>query len=146
MNKDEKAIGYFRNKFNCAQSTFTVFGQDYGLSENDCLKVSCGFGAGMGRQQLTCGAVTGAMMALGMRFGKALNDPEENKSETYNKTRQLFNEFAKINGSTSCRQLLNGLDMNDPDDLEIIKKLGLFQTSCEKYVGDAVRIAEKLIG
>ena len=79
MKKSEKAVEYFRNKFNCSQSVFTVFSPDYSFSENDSLKVSCAFGGGMGRQQLTCGAVTGALMAIGLKYGKGINDAEEMK-------------------------------------------------------------------
>jgi len=143
MNKSEKAIEYFRSKFNCSQSVFTVFGTEHGLSENDCLKTSCAFGGGMGRQQLICGAVTGALMALGVKYGKAMGDPDENKQLTYEKTREFFNEFIRLNGSTSCRELLKGLDMNDPDDHRKIIEQGLFDTLCEKYVTDSVRIVEE---
>jgi len=145
MTKEKKAIDYFRNKYNCAQSVITVFGNEFGLSENDCLKVSCAFGGGMGRQQHTCGALTGALMVLGLRYGKALNDPEEKKSFTYSKARELFSEFKKLHGSTICRDLLNGLNMNDPDDNRKIKELKLFDIQCEKYVADAVKISEKLM-
>ena len=144
MNKSEKAIEYFRSKFNCSQSVFTVFGTEHGLSENDCLKTSCAFGGGMGRQQLICGAVTGALMALGVKYGKAMGDPDENKQLTYEKTREFFNEFIRLNGSTSCRELLKGLDMNDPDDHRKIIEQGLFDTLCEKYVTDSVRIVEEI--
>jgi len=145
MKKSEKAVEYFRNKFNCSQSVFVVFAADKGISENDSLKVACAFGGGMGRQQLTCGAVTGALMAIGMKYGKALNDPEENKQLTYAKTREFFEEFNKIHGSTNCRDLLNGLDMNNPEDHKKITDLKLFDIKCERYVSDAVKITEKLI-
>jgi len=145
MKKSEKAVEYFRNKFNCSQSVFAVFASDSGITENDSLKVACAFGGGMGRQQFTCGAVTGAMMAIGMKYGKALNDPEENKQLTYTKTREFFEEFKKIHGSVCCKDLLYGLDMNDPDDHRKIMDQNLFEMKCEKYVADAVLITEKLI-
>jgi C_GCAxxG_C_C family probable redox protein len=145
MKKTDKAIEYFRNKFNCSQAVFTVFGTDYGLPENDCLKAACAFGGGMGRQQFTCGAVTGAMMVLGLRYGKGLNGREEEKQLTYLKTRELFAEYIKLNGSTNCRELLNGLDLNDPEDHKKIMEQKLFDTNCEKYVEDSVIITEKLI-
>jgi C_GCAxxG_C_C family probable redox protein len=144
MKRSEKALDYFRNKFNCSQAVFTVFGKDYGLSEDDCLKVSCAFGGGMGRQQHTCGAVTGAMMAIGLKYGKALNDSEEKKKETYEKTREFFEKFADINGSVNCLELLNGLNMNDPDDHKKIMDLKLFDIKCEKYVSDALKITEEI--
>jgi len=144
MNRSDKSLEYFRNKFNCSQSVFTVFGTDYGLSENDCLKVSCAFGGGMGRQQITCGAVTGALMAIGLKYGKGIGDPEEKKQLTYEKTREFFMEFINHHGSTSCRELLEGHDMNDPDDHKKIIDQGLFEKLCEKYVADAVAIAERI--
>lgn len=145
MNKQEQAIKYFRDHFNCSQAVFTVFGKELGLSEDTCLKLSCGFGGGMGRQQKTCGAVTGAMIVLGLKYGKAIGDPEEKKAETYSKVRQLSDEFKNLHGSTCCFKLLNGLDMNDPDENKEIQRLNLFEVNCEKYVRDSVAITEKLM-
>lgn len=145
MKKSEKALDYFRSKFNCSQSVLTVFSLEYGLSENDSLKVACAFGGGMGRLQHTCGAVTGALMVIGLEYGKGLNDPEEKKQLTYSKTREFFEEFNKLHGSTNCRDLLDGLDMTDPADHQKIIDLKLFDIRCEKYVADAVNIAEKLL-
>jgi C_GCAxxG_C_C family probable redox protein len=145
MKKPDKAVEYFRNKFNCSQAVFTVFGTEHGMPENECLKVACAFGGGMGRQQLTCGAVTGAMMALGLKYGKGLNDNEEKKQQTYSKTRELFAEFIKLHGSTNCRELLNGLDMNNPEDHKKIIEQRLFDVECENYVSDSVTIVEKIM-
>jgi C_GCAxxG_C_C family probable redox protein len=145
MNRQETAIKYFRNKFNCSQSVLTVFGSEYGISENDCLKIACSFGGGMGRQQHTCGAVTGALMVLGLKYGKGQNDPEEKKEFTYSKTREFFREFEKLHGSTVCWDLLNGLDMNDPEDHKKIIEEKLFDINCEKYVTDAVTIIEGIV-
>jgi C_GCAxxG_C_C family probable redox protein len=145
MKKSEKALDYFRNKFNCSQSVLTVFSSNFGLSENESLKLACAFGGGMGRQQLTCGAVTGALMAIGLKYGKGINDTEEKKQLTYSKTREFFEEFIKIHGSTNCRELLDGLDMTDPEDHNQIMERNLFEVKCEKYVADAVIITEKLI-
>ena len=145
MNRSEKATAYFRNNFNCSQSVLTVFGPDYGVSEDSCLRLSCAFGGGMGRKQLTCGAVTGALMVLGLRYGKAAGDPDEKKQETYEKTREFISEFEKIHGSSSCHELLDRLDLNNPDDHRKITELGFFQTRCEKFVSDAVKIVEKMV-
>lgn len=144
MTKQQKAIEYHRNKFNCSQAVFAVMRTDSGLSEDDCLKVACAFGGGMGRLQYNCGAVAGALMALGLKYGMALNDPEEKKLLTYAKTKEFFNEFEKLHGSTNCKELLNGLNLNDPDDIKKIKDQNLFEIRCEKYIVDAVNIVEKL--
>jgi C_GCAxxG_C_C family probable redox protein len=145
MDRSEKALSYFDNKFNCSQSVLTAFADESGLSEEESLRVSCAFGGGMGRQQHTCGAVTGAAMALGLRFGKGKNDNDEKKLQTYDKTVELFDEFTKLNGSTNCRELLNNLNMRDEKELELINEQNLFHTNCRKYVADAVRITENII-
>jgi C_GCAxxG_C_C family probable redox protein len=99
----------------------------------------------MARQQMTCGAVTGALMALGLEFGRAADDPYPKTGETYDKSKQLIEEFKRRNGSVNCKELLQGLDMNDPEDQKKIRKQELFQTVCMKYVLDAVEITEEII-
>jgi C_GCAxxG_C_C family probable redox protein len=144
VKKTDKAVEYFRDSFNCSQSVFTVFGTGHGLSEDACLKASCAFGGGIGRTQNICGAVTGALMALGLEHGKGKNDPDDKKKRTYELTREFMKRFSEMNGSLICKELLDNLDMNDPEQHKKITDLGLFEVRCEKYVSDAVSIAEEL--
>ncbi len=145
MKKTEKATTTFQNGYNCAQSVFSVFAPETGISENDSLKIACAFGGGMGKQQLTCGAVTGALMVLGLKYGKGIEDSDNKKVDTYKKTKEFCNEFIKINGSINCKELLDGLDMNKPEEYEKIIQQDLFRNRCEKYISDAVKILEKMI-
>jgi len=144
-DRAEKALHYFDNSFNCAQSVLASFAGELGLTEDESLRVACAFGGGMGRQQYTCGAVTGAAMALGLKFGKAFHDAEDKKADTYDKTVVLFREFEKLNGSVTCRHLLENLDMRDEKEHAIIVERNLFTTNCRRYVADAVKITEKII-
>jgi len=145
MTKTENAVNYFKNGFNCSQAVFASTAQDLGISEDDCLRIGAAFGGGMARRQMTCGAVTGALMAIGLKYGRAFNDDPGKKAETYEKTLEFFSGFKKRNGSVNCRELLQGLDMNDPEDQKKIEELKLFQTSCSKYVKDAAEIVEAII-
>ena len=145
MDRSEKALSYFDNKFNCSQSVLTVFAEELGMAEDESLRIACAFGGGIGRQQHTCGAVTGAAMALGLKFGKGKNDGDEKKLQTYYKTVELFDEFTKLNGSTNCRILLNNLDMRNENDLSLINEQNLFHTNCRKYVADAVKLTERIL-
>jgi len=145
MSRSEKALDYFDNKFNCAQSVLSAFAEDLGLNEDELLRVACAFGGGMGRQQFTCGALTGAAMVLGLKFGKGKNDCDEKKQLTYDKTVDLFKEFEKLNGATNCFTLLNELSMNDDNDHNSIVEQGLFETKCRKFVADAVELTERII-
>jgi C_GCAxxG_C_C family probable redox protein len=145
MKKSESAIEYFKNGFNCSQSVFTVFGIEHGLTEDQCLKTACAFGAGMGRRQYTCGAVTGALMAIGLKFGKGKQDDNSKKTATYEKVAEFFKEFRNCHGSIICKELLRGLDMNNPEDAKKIEELRLFQTDCLNYVKSSVEIAESIM-
>lgn len=51
MTRKEDATLYFSDAFNCSQSVFTAFGKEHGLTEDQCLKIGCAFGGGMGLQQ-----------------------------------------------------------------------------------------------
>jgi len=145
MDRSETALSYFDNKFNCSQSVLTAFAEELGLSEDESLRIACAFGGGIGRQQHTCGAVTGAAMALGLKYGKGRNDSDDKKLQTYDKTIELFEEFNKLNGSTNCRTLLNNLDMRNEDELRLINEQNLFHSNCRKYVADAVKITERIL-
>jgi C_GCAxxG_C_C family probable redox protein len=146
MTTSEKAIEYFNAGFNCAQSVLAPFGNKYGVSEEHCLKMACAFGAGIGRQQHTCGALTGAGMVLGLHFGKGKHDDNAKKLDTYEKTRALFKEFQDRHGSASCLELLEGLRMSDPEDMRKIEERDMHHTKCARYVGDAVEMVERMIG
>ncbi len=145
MDRSEKALSLFDNKYNCSQSVLTAFSEDLDMTEDELLRVACAFGGGIGRQQLTCGALTGASMVLGLKFGKGLNDSEDKKQETYSRVVGLFEEFARLNGTSNCRELLHNLDMNDENDYKTILEKNLFHTNCRKYVADAVKITGQII-
>ena len=145
MGRSEKVLTWFHNKFNCSQSVLVSFADEFGLTEDEALRVASAFGGVMGRQQLTCGALSGAAMALGLSFGKGLNDEYDKKQFTYDRTVELFNQFAKLNGSTNCRNLLNNLDMRSDEEYKIIVEQNLFHVNCMKYIADAVTITEKII-
>lgn len=144
MTRKDKAIEFFENHFNCSQSVFAAFAADLNLPEDTCLKIATPFGAGISRQQLTCGAVTGALMVLGMHFGKGCQDADEKKQETYNKTLEFVERFRGKNGSISCRDLLEGLNMNNPEEYALIQDRNMFTTHCKVFVTDAVSIVEKI--
>jgi len=146
MTRTEDAVLYFADGFACTPAVFTAFGKEMGLTEEQCLKIGCAFGGGMARNQYTCGAVTGALMVLGLCLGRGAEDTIEKKDITYEKSNEFFKEFINRHGSIVCKDLLQGLNMNDPEDKKKIEELKLFQMVCVKYVQDAVEIVEQLIG
>lgn len=139
-----KAVQYFLNGFNCAQAVLTSCSDRTQIHENDLLKISCGFGAGMGRLQGTCGAVTGAAMAIGLKYGNFQNDDSEAKENTYRLIREFDAEFRKINKSTNCMELL-GCSLSTPEGRKYFKENNLMEKICVKCVEDAVNILKRML-
>lgn len=139
-----KAIEYFFGGFNCSQSVFGTYAPLFGLECNTAFKIACGFGAGMGFLQNTCGAVTGAFMLIGLAYGKWKPDDNESKEKTYSLIKKFTAEFTEINNSINCRELI-GCDISTAEGLKKARETGVFQTQCKKYVEDAALIIERII-
>ena len=91
MVRSERALDYYFDGFNCAQSVIASFADKLEISEEVVLRMASGFGGGMGRMQETCGAVTGAFMVIGFLRGKYKLGDEEAKE----KTNELIQEFSQ---------------------------------------------------
>jgi C_GCAxxG_C_C family probable redox protein len=107
------------------------------------LKVAFGFGAGMGRTDGVCGAVSGAYMVIGLRPYTEITDPERKKEITYLLVKDFTSRFFKINRSVRCTDLL-GFNLAKPEDLQAARDKNLFSSMCPKFVSDAVSILEDL--
>ena len=83
MSRIENAISAFRGDFNCSQSILSTYCTQYGLDRDIALKLATGFGGGMGRLGRTCGAVSGAFMVIGLKYGMGLNNDTEAKEKTW---------------------------------------------------------------
>ena len=144
MGKPDDAAATFKTGFNCAQSVFAAFGPELGLTREQCLKVACTFGGGMARSAKTCGAVTGAMMAIGLKFGQTRLDDQEAKKKAYKLAKDLMQQFIARNKSLECRDLL-GCDISTDAGLKRAMDMEFHTKVCPKLVKDAAEIAEKLM-
>jgi C_GCAxxG_C_C family probable redox protein len=143
MNKSEKAKSIF-NDFNCAQSVLAAFSSDFGLSDEISYKIAGSFGGGLGRSGKTCGAVSGALMVLGLRYAQTKPGEAEKKEKNYEMVREFIKKFTAKNGSCVCAELL-GYDISTPEGAKAAKEKGLFSTVCGRVVGDAAEIVETLL-
>jgi C_GCAxxG_C_C family probable redox protein len=144
MKKSEIALTTFREGFNCSQSVLSAFAPGLGMDRETALKVSCAFGGGMGRMGGTCGAVTGAIMALGLKYGKTKAEDDAIRDKGYGLVREFADKFDERNGSLSCRQLV-GCDLSTQEGMAMAKEQNLFELKCWKYVGDAAEILQELL-
>jgi C_GCAxxG_C_C family probable redox protein len=144
-SKTEKAVELFSNGYNCAQSVLSVFAEDLGISEDSCLKLASPFGAGVAYRQETCGAVSGSIMAIGLKYGKGIHGTIDDKEKAYDMTTHFITEFKKCHKTICCCELLDGLDMSTPEGLARIYEMDFFKKRCLVYVQNAVKINEKII-
>jgi C_GCAxxG_C_C family probable redox protein len=142
VNKVQEAVSVFQSGFNCAQAIVRIYGPEYGLSALDALKVSCGFGGGM-RRGGTCGAVTGALMVVGLRYGPEEVSDTSAKDEVYSKVTDFCRRFEARCDSIICRELL-GCDISTKEGMKKAKENNLFKTVCPKMVETAAEILEEM--
>ena len=145
MNKPDSAVATFSKGFNCSQAVLSAFNKELGLDDQTAARIASGFGGGIAHMAETCGAVTGAIMVIGLKKGLSIKDsPFKSNQVVYAEIDPFVKEFIKRNKSVKCRDLL-GCDISDHETLLKARKDGLFQTLCPKYVHDAAEIVEKLI-
>jgi C_GCAxxG_C_C family probable redox protein len=142
--KKDRAVECFTRGYACSQAVLSTYAPMVGLDRESALRVSCGFGGGMGRLQNTCGAVTGAFMVIGCKYGKVREDDGEAKGKTYDLVKIFADRFKAVNGSINCRELL-GCDLNTEEGMKFAEENNLFSTKCEKYVRDAAGIIEDML-
>ncbi len=135
------ASGRFARGFNCAQSIFSAFAEEHGISQDLALSLAAPFGAGMGRAGDTCGALSGALMVLGMRYAKSR---PEDKEAIYAITREFMEHFRKQHGSTLCRELV-GHDISTPEGLQAARAQDIFGMVCPRIVEQTAKALERFI-
>lgn len=92
----------------------------------------------------TCGAITGAMLILGLKYGATTVSDKESKEKNYAQCRELVSQFIVRDKSIKCKDLF-GCDISTPDGMKIAHEKNLIKTICPKLVQDAAEILEQLI-
>ena len=142
MSKANEAVECHNKGYNCSQSVFSTYSNQLGLEDKEtALKVSCGLGGGMGRLGETCGAVTGAYLLIGLKYGKVAQDDNNAKEVTYATVQEFAKKFIERNGSTNCKELL-GVDLLTGDKSVISERV---RQVCPKMIKDAAEIIEEML-
>jgi C_GCAxxG_C_C family probable redox protein len=136
MDPAAKAEQAYRGGCNCAQAVLLAFVDDSGLDRTTARRLASGFGGGMGSMGLTCGALTGGTLAIGLHCG--------DRTRVSGRVRELFEQFAATHGSTFCRELI-GFDLTDPDQAARKHADSAYTDRCSGYVRDAAAIVADLI-
>jgi len=136
MSKHEEALSLFNEAFSCSQAVFAAFAPEMGAAG--------AFGGGMGRMGETCGAVTGAFMLIGLKYGQTKAGDGNAKDRTYQLVREFVERFKERNRSIVCRELL-GVHIGTPEGSQAFKEKGLKNAVCVKVVRDAAEIIGEIL-
>jgi C_GCAxxG_C_C family probable redox protein len=144
MSVVERAIVAFDEGFSCSQSVFSAFAPELGLERDMALRVATAFGGGMGHRGDTCGAVTGAFMAIGLKHGRVMADDREIRDHAYSLVNEFVERFEAIHGTVVCRELL-GFDLSTPEGERLAEENWPDRMPCRELVMDAARILEEIL-
>lgn len=143
MTQTEIALKLFNDGYNCSQSVLGAFCESFGMDQKTALTLTSGFGGGVGGAGDMCGALTGAIMVLGLKYGSADSRDKTAKNEMYRKTRDLSEEYKLRTGSMYCRDLL-GFDLSTQEGQLAAKEPNAFH-DCPQFVRVAVEILEEML-
>ena len=144
MTKSAQTLASFKDGFTCSSAVFSSFSEELGLDWETAKKISCGFGAGISKTGNICGAVSGAIMVIGLKYGKTKQGDDEATEKTRALVREFIQEFTERHGSVNCTELL-GYNLSNPAEYEKAYHNKLFVTKCPELVGDATAILEKIL-
>ena len=145
MTVHEKAAAdLFRSGYNCAQATFCAFAAEMGMDIDTAARLSSSFGGGMGRMREVCGAVSGALMALGAFKGYDDVSDIELKKAHYTKVQAIMNGFKDELSSYICRDIIKVLGAQEPAPTPRTEEFYKVRP-CEKCVRCAARLVDTMI-
>jgi C_GCAxxG_C_C family probable redox protein len=143
MRNTDTAAAMFKEGFSCSQAVLGTYCEQFGLDKKQAYQISCGFAGGMHLDQ-ACGAVTGAFMVIGLKYGRKRADDREAKMKTAGMVVEFAKKFEMQHGSIDCTELL-GCNISTLEGYQEAKKKDLFKQACPKYVISAVEILDKML-
>lgn len=141
-NISQEAGTLFEKGFNCAESVSIAMSDSLGIKTDIIPKIATPFGGGIGRRGSVCGAVSGAVMAVGLKYGRM--GPDEDKEKTYGLALRFYERFKKEFGSVLCYDLIE-CDLTTPEGKKKAKDLKVHEEKCSKFVAGAVDILTGLM-
>ena len=144
MDHVTKAVQYFEKGYICSQAVFAAYAEDFSITEKQALQIGACFGGGMNKGEV-CGACTGALMVLGMKYGQYDISDTASRTAENAKAVQFLDEFENRKGSYVCREIL-GCDLRTEEGRNYARSNGLFGKLCPEMVRTAAEILAEMLG
>ena len=138
MSAEERAAELFKQQYNCAESVLLAVCEVTNAGVSDVPRIATAFGGGVGRMGGLCGALAGAVIAIGIAHGR--DTAQESRDPAYDRAQHLFQEFQKIMGATTCHELI-GLDISTAEGYQRFHVSGKREQVCFPAVALAARLA-----
>ena len=138
-----QAVENFMSGYGCCQSVVAAFADLYGLDKTMAIKIGAGFGGGVGRLRMMCGAVSGIVMLVGLDCGQTEGSDREGKSACYKVVQELLAQSKEENGSLICAEILgiNGYEKAQSNYVASARTAEYYNTRpCAAKVESAARI------
>jgi len=143
MNNTQKIKAALTGGKNCAQIVAGTIAEKYNIDPKTVLSATIGFGGGIGRQGLMCGACTGAVVALGLVNEQSGKPSAEAKDITYRQVCEFFTRFDEKYSTTECKELLD-CDISTPEGFEIHKQ-GEHINQCVGFIENSLEILDEML-
>jgi C_GCAxxG_C_C family probable redox protein len=144
LSKAKEAESQFEKGYSCAPAVLSAYSEQFGLEKELALRIACGFGGGIGHMGRTCGAVTGAVMVIGLKHGQAEVADDESRQATHKLVNKFIEKFTELHGSVECKELI-GYDLSNPAELEAARTDDAREKKCRGFVHDAAGIVEDVL-
>ncbi len=128
MEQKLKLVDQYFGGCNCSQTVLCIYAKEIGISEDTAYRLAESFGGGIAGTRNICGALVGAIIALGYFSSEGLGT--SSKHETYKKTRELMDAFEQLSGATVCSEILK---VNEQKSIE-----------CDSVVKNAIKAVEQI--
>jgi C_GCAxxG_C_C family probable redox protein len=138
------AKSFFEEGFSCSQAVFTSFAIDQGMDRETALRVSGAFGGGMAKRGEICGAVSGAFMAIGLKYAKIRADDNASRDTTYALCSEFTRQFEEKFGSVQCRDIL-GYNLGRMDEYNAAIEAGVMRQKCSQVVEHAAQVLSDIV-
>lgn len=143
MNNSDKAVMMVKNGFQCSQATFAVLSEDLGIELKQILRLATGFGGGISRLGDICGAISGAIMAIGLKHGYDETPNNDAKEKVFLLTKELIEKIKAKHGCYNCRDL-TGYEWTGPESSKLFHELKIPENVCHNVIRDTIEIVEKI--
>jgi C_GCAxxG_C_C family probable redox protein len=136
------AVSFFRSGFVCSESVLMAMQNYLGLERNP--SIATGLGGGIGRKGSVCGAVTGAILAINLKYGRRKSEEDNIKEKAFSKALEFYNKFEEKMGSAICYDIIQ-CDLKTEEGQKKFKENNLLEEKCFKCVETSINILLDLI-